>query len=90
MGIADKASVTVAAVLAAQKTVAPHIWHTPLVRSLALDALTGVVEGSGAIAIAPLLTGQIDAAGRRIAAVLTGRNWDAVLLQQILREYGEP
>jgi threonine dehydratase len=45
-----------------------------------------VVEGSGAIAVAPLLTGQIDARGRRVAAVLTGRNLDAALLQEILTE----
>ena len=31
-----------------------------------------VVEGSGAIAIAPLLNGQLDVEGQRVAAVLTG------------------
>ncbi len=46
-----------------------------------------VVEGSGAIAIAPLLSGQVDADGLRTVAVLTGRNLDAGLLQQILREH---
>jgi threonine dehydratase len=45
-----------------------------------------VVEGSGAIAIAPLLNGQLDAAGQTVAAVLTGRNLDAALLQEILAE----
>jgi threonine dehydratase len=45
-----------------------------------------LVEGSGAIAIAPLLTGQLDAEGRRVVAVLTGRNIDTSLLQQILAE----
>jgi len=43
-----------------------------------------VVEGSGAIAIAPLLSGQIDVAGRQVVAVLTGRNLDTHLLQKIL------
>jgi threonine dehydratase len=46
-----------------------------------------VVEGAGAIAVAPLLSGQIDVAGRRTVAVLTGRNLDASLLQSILKEY---
>jgi threonine dehydratase len=49
-----------------------------------------IVEGAGAIAIAPLLTGQLDAAHRRVAAILTGRNLDASLLREILSEYGEP
>ena len=45
-----------------------------------------VVEGSGAIAIAPLLNGQLDAEGQRVAAVLTGRNIDVDTLSQILRD----
>jgi threonine dehydratase len=45
-----------------------------------------VVEGAGAIAIAPLLNGQLDAQDQRIAAVLTGRNIDASLLHGILGE----
>jgi threonine dehydratase len=45
-----------------------------------------IVEGSGAIAIAPLLNGQLDAEGQQVAAVLTGRNIDATLLQQILAQ----
>lgn len=45
-----------------------------------------VVEGSGAIAIAPLLNGRLDAAGQRVVAVLTGRNLDTALLQEILTE----
>jgi threonine dehydratase len=49
-----------------------------------------LVEGSGAIAIAPLLTGQIPAAGLRVAAVLTGRNVDPNLVQSCLEEYTEP
>ncbi len=46
-----------------------------------------VVEGSGAIAIAPLLSGRVDAAGKNVVAVLTGRNLDTSLLQEILAEY---
>jgi threonine dehydratase len=49
-----------------------------------------VAEGAGAIAVTPLLTGQLDAAHRRVAAILTGRNLDASLLCDILSEYGEP
>jgi threonine dehydratase len=45
-----------------------------------------LVEGSGAIAIAPLLTGQLDTEDHRVVAVLTGRNVDASMLQQILTE----
>ena len=45
-----------------------------------------IVEGSGAIAIAPLLNGQVAAAGQNIVAVLTGRNLDVRLLQEILSE----
>ena len=45
-----------------------------------------LVEGSGAIAIAPLLNGQLDLAGQRAVAVLTGRNLDASLLHEILTE----
>ena len=43
-----------------------------------------LVEGSAAIAVAPLLNGQLDIAGKTVAAILTGRNLDAGLLQQIL------
>ena len=46
-----------------------------------------VAEGSGAIAIAPLLTGQVEADGLTVAAVLTGRNLDAGVLTQILEEH---
>jgi len=45
-----------------------------------------VVEGSAAIAIAPLLNGQLDAEGQRVAAVLTGRNIDAALLLEVLEQ----
>jgi len=45
-----------------------------------------VVEGSGSIAIAPLLGGQLDSGGRPIVAILTGRNIDATLIRRILEE----
>jgi threonine dehydratase len=45
-----------------------------------------VVEGAGAIAVAPLLTGQLAAEGRTVVALLTGRNVDAALLYEILGE----
>ena len=45
-----------------------------------------IVEGSGAIAVAPLLSGQLDAKGQQVVSVLTGRNLDAALLQEILAE----
>ena len=47
-----------------------------------------VVEGSGAIAITPLLNGQLRTEAKHIVAVLTGRNLDTRLLQEILAEYG--
>lgn len=45
-----------------------------------------VVEGSAAIAVAPLLNGQLPAGGKKVVALLTGRNLDAGLLQTILAE----
>ena len=48
-----------------------------------------LVEGSGAIAVAPLLTGQLTLHGRKAAAVLTGRNIDSAALRECLEEYGE-
>lgn len=49
-----------------------------------------LVEGSGAIAIAPLLNSQLAAPGQKVVAVLTGRNIDAALLGRILTEEKEP
>jgi threonine dehydratase len=46
-----------------------------------------VVEGAGAIAIAPLLSGQLQVAGQQVVAVLSGRNLDAALLLEILSEH---
>jgi threonine dehydratase len=48
-----------------------------------------LVEGSAAIAIAPLLNGQLHAGGKTVAAILTGRNLDVGLLQNILAEVGQ-
>jgi threonine dehydratase len=45
-----------------------------------------LVEGSGAIAVAPLRAGQLQLAGKKVVAVLTGRNLTADLLAQILTE----
>jgi threonine dehydratase len=45
-----------------------------------------IAEGSGAIAVAPLLNGQLDADGQRVVAVITGRNIDVALLREILGE----
>jgi threonine dehydratase len=48
-----------------------------------------VVEGAGAIAVAPLLNGQLVASGKKVAAILTGRNVDTALLHEILAEQRE-
>ena len=45
-----------------------------------------VAEGSGAIAIAPLLSGQLDVEDQNVVAVITGRNLDMALLREILVE----
>jgi threonine dehydratase len=52
-----------------------------------LDQHQLVVEPSGAIAIAPLLTGSLDVSGRAVVCVLTGGNVDTSLLRCILDEY---
>ncbi|HNS51494.1 MAG TPA: threonine/serine dehydratase [Anaerolineae bacterium] len=48
-----------------------------------------LVEGSGAIAIAPLLAGKALSPGRRAVAILTGRNIDSLLLRQCLEEFDD-
>jgi len=45
-----------------------------------------IVEGSGAISIAPLLDGLLPSHGQKIVPVLTGRNLDTRLLVEILTE----
>ena len=45
-----------------------------------------VVEGSGAVGIAALLSRKIDLTGKRVAVVLSGGNIDLQLLSQILAE----
>lgn len=49
-----------------------------------------LVEGSGAIAVAPLLGGQLDVDGQCVVAVLTGRNLDVALLRGILEGAATP
>ena len=46
-----------------------------------------VVEASGAIAIAPLLKGSLDVAGRTLVCVLSGGNLETALLRDILVEF---
>ncbi|MBL7201846.1 MAG: threonine/serine dehydratase [Anaerolineae bacterium] len=46
-----------------------------------------IVEASGAIAIAPLLSGDLDAAGKTVVCILTGGNLDTDLLRDILVEF---
>ncbi len=45
-----------------------------------------LVEGAGAIAIAPLLSGRLAIEGKQVAAILTGRHLDAAVLRSILQE----
>ena len=49
-----------------------------------------VAEGSAAIAVAPLLQGNLDVRDQDVVAVLTGRNIDSHLLANILEEYPHP
>jgi threonine dehydratase len=51
-----------------------------------LDLAQLVVEGSGAVGIAALLTGKVNLAGRKVVAVLTGANIDTSLLFEIMGE----
>jgi threonine dehydratase len=46
-----------------------------------------VVEPSGAIAVAPLLGGTVDAAGRSVVCILSGANIATPLLRDILAEF---
>jgi threonine dehydratase len=48
-----------------------------------------LAEGSAAIAVAPLLSGQVELRGKKAVAVLTGRNIDSSLLRQCLEEFGD-
>lgn len=48
-----------------------------------------LVEGSGAIAVAPLLAGTLDLRGRTAVAILTGRNLDASVLSDLLNEWSQ-
>ncbi len=53
-----------------------------------VDAHQLVVEASGAIAIAPLLTGDVDATGLTVVCVLTGANLETAVLRHVLDEFG--
>jgi threonine dehydratase len=64
-----------------------HVWEA--VRWLVAHEQL-VAEGSAAIAIAPLLSGQLSVAGQQVVAVLTGRNLDTATLQLILAEQVDP
>ena len=46
-----------------------------------------VVEPSGAAAVAPLLSGQLDVAGQRVVCILSGGNIATALLRDILAEF---
>lgn len=46
-----------------------------------------VVEASGAIAIAPLLTNSVDLTGLTVVCVLSGGNLETAVLQDILQEF---
>jgi threonine dehydratase len=101
MSIYGGSPATPAGILAAQRVIQPHIWRRLLARSQALERMTGgevyfkpvcwqptrSFKIRGAIAIAPLLTGQVDADGLRAVAVLNGRSLESGLLPQILREH---
>jgi threonine dehydratase len=52
-----------------------------------LDQHQLVVEASGAIAIAPLLNGGLDVAGRTVVCILSGGNIASALLRDILAEF---
>lgn len=45
-----------------------------------------IIEPSGAAAVAPLLTGQLDVRGRTVVCVLTGGNLDMKLLRDVLQD----
>ena len=46
-----------------------------------------VVEPSGAIAVAPLLSGSLDVAGKTVVCILSGGNIETTLLRDILVEF---
>jgi threonine dehydratase len=52
-----------------------------------LDREQLVVEPSGAIAIAPLLSGSLDVAGKTVVCILSGGNLATTLLRDILAEF---
>ena len=47
-----------------------------------------IIEPSGATAVAPLISGEVEVAGKTVVCVLTGGNLDMSLLRSILNEQG--
>jgi len=52
--------------------------------SFLLQAAQMVVEGSGAVGVAALLSGKADLKGRKVAVILSGGNMDIELLSRIM------
>jgi threonine dehydratase len=55
-----------------------------------LDREQVVAEASGAIAVAPLLTGSLDVAGQTVVCIISGGNIGTNLLRDILIEFAPP
>jgi threonine dehydratase len=47
-----------------------------------------MVEPSGAIAIAPLLSGQLDLSGQTVVCILSGGNLDIGIVERVVEEFG--
>jgi threonine dehydratase len=56
--------------------------------AVAFDELGLVVEPGGAVALAAVLSGRLDARGKTVAVALTGRNVDRALAAKLLGEAG--
>jgi threonine dehydratase len=52
--------------------------------SFLLQAAQLVVEGSGAVGVAALLSGKVDLKGKKVAVILSGGNMDMEVLSQIM------
>ena len=53
-----------------------------------LQAAQLVVEGSGAVGVAALLSGKVDLKGKKVAVILSGGNIDMAILIQIMGQRG--
>jgi threonine dehydratase len=58
--------------------------------AFAFRELKLVVEPGGAVALAALLAGHVQASGRTLVAVLSGGNIDEAVLAEALAADGEP